>query len=248
LPGTYYFGFDAPGSLVQTNMPNMRSMSLFNGDIYCAGAVAGATGVLKVSGMPRTLTTGTFLFAGSSGTFDMAVSPNGNLIYVADQRTTGATGGGVQRWDFDGSNWNLTYTLQVNGLGTGTHGPRYVTVDFSGPNPVIYVTSNDNTFDNNRLMSVIDTGSGSTATVLSFAGVNQTFRGLHFGPIVNTVLPRPTLGYSTTANAIVLTWTGSYTLQASSSANTGYTNVVGATSPYTNSFSSAPQKFFRLKQ
>ena len=40
VAGTLYFGFDAPSVLVQTNFINNRSMALFNGDIYCASAVA----------------------------------------------------------------------------------------------------------------------------------------------------------------------------------------------------------------
>ena len=82
IAGTYYLGFDAAPLSIQTTFANNRSMGLFNGDIYCAGAVSGKNGVLKISGMPTTATTPTVLFAGSSGSYDMVVSPDGNLIYL----------------------------------------------------------------------------------------------------------------------------------------------------------------------
>ena len=43
---------------------------------------------------------------GAGFSSDCEVSPDGNLIYVADSRT-GVTGGGVQRWEFGGSSWSL---------------------------------------------------------------------------------------------------------------------------------------------
>jgi hypothetical protein len=118
IAGTYYLGFDGAPLSIQTTFANNRSMGLFNGDIYCAGAVSGKNGVLKISGMPTTATTPTVLFAGSTGSYDMVVSPDGNLIYLADQRGT-TSGGGVQRWQFDGSTWTLAYTLNAafGGLG-----------------------------------------------------------------------------------------------------------------------------------
>jgi hypothetical protein len=178
----------------------------------------------------------------------MAVSPNGNLIYVADQRAIGASGGGVQRYDFDGTNWGLTYTLQIGGQGTGTHGPRYVAADFRGANPVVYVTSNDGTFDNNRIIKVVDTGSGSTGTALAFAGPNQTFRGIRFGPTPDTAIARPTLLFSRSGGNLVLTWSGAFNLQSATNVVGTYTNIPSATSPYTNNMTSAPRMFFRLSQ
>jgi hypothetical protein len=218
-------------------------MGLFNGDIYCAGAAAGNTGVLKIPGMPTTPVIATPLFAGSSGSYDMAVSPNGAVIYLTDQRNVGNFGG-IQRYDFDGSTWNLTYTLNT---GFGTFGPRYIAADFSGPNPVLYVTSNDGTFDNNRLIKVVDTGAGSAGTPLAFAGANQTFRGIHFGPVPNTVLPRPQLSFSSIGGSLVLSWTGSFTLMSATNVTGPYVDVPGATSPYTNSALSG-QRFYGLRQ
>jgi hypothetical protein len=202
---------------------------------------------LKISGMPTGAATGTFLFAGSSGTFDMAVSPNGNLIYVVDQRAL-SSGGGIQRYDFNGSSWNLTYTMQIGGLDTTKTGPRYVTADFSGANPVIYVTSNDGSLDNNRIIAVVDTGSGSTGTTLAYAGINQTFRGIQFGPVPNTIISPPLLSFTNSAGNLFLSWSAPFSLQSSTNVTGVYTNVPGATSPYTNTLGSSTQQYFRLWQ
>ena len=246
-PGTYYFGFDAPPVLVQTVMPNMRSMSQYNGDIYCASAQGSQSGILKISGMPKGAATSTLLFAGSTGTYDMAVSPNGNLIYVADQRALSSSGG-IQRYDLSGTNWTLSYTLQVGGLGSTHTGPRYLTADFSGANPVIYATCNEGSLDNNRLVSVVDTGSGSTVTTLAFAGPNQTFRGVQFGPVANNNTAPPLLSITNAGTNVVLSWTAPFALQSSTNATGVYTNLPGASSPFTNSTGNDVQRFFRLRQ
>jgi hypothetical protein len=243
--GVYYFGFDAPAAVVQNAWPNLRSLALFNGDIYGAGAVNGLNGVLKLDGMPTTAATTTnILFAGSSGTFDLMVSPDGNLIYVADQRAVG-NNGGLQRWHFNGSTWTLDYTLTT---GFGNLGPRYVTGDFSGPNPILYVTSNDQTFDNNRLIRVEDTGAGSAGVTLAYAGLNQTFRGLHFGPVPNTVLPRPTLLFTRSGNNLILSWSGPFTLISATNVTGPYQDVPSQSNPYTNNVNSPAQRYFGLRQ
>lgn len=245
VAGTYYFGFDAPGVLVQNTFINSRSMGLFNGNIYCSTA-AQPTGVLKMDGMPTNAVTPTVLFNNDSGTYDLAVSPDGNTIYVADQRNVGANPpGGIQRFDFDGTSWNLSYVIK-NGL--GNLGPRYITADFSGPNPVLYVTSNDQTFDNNRIIRFEDTGADSAGTTLAYAGANQTFRGIQFGPVASpAIVTQPTLVVSRDGTNVVLTWSGAFNLQSSTKVDGPYENVPSATSPYTNSVNSSEQLFFRLQ-
>jgi Immunoglobulin I-set domain/Immunoglobulin domain len=242
--GTYYFGSNAPAAVVQSLFANSRAMGLYNGNIYCAEA-SNPNGILEISGMPTNATTSTnYLFAGSTGTSDMAVSPDGNLIYVADQRAT-SSGGGVQRWEYSGSSWNLAYTLTD---GYGTKGPRYVAADFSGANPVVYVTTDDNTFDNNRIVRTEDTGAGSTGVTLAYAGVNETFRGIHFGPVESAaIVMQPTLLFVRNGTNFILSWSGSFTLQSATNVVGPYSDVSSATSPYTNSLSAAGQMFFRLR-
>jgi hypothetical protein len=172
---------------------------------------------------------------------DCDVSPDGNLIYVADDRT-GAAGGGIKRWEFNGTTWSLAYTLN-DSLAAGA---RYVTADFSGANPVVYaVTTEDN---NNQIVRIPDTGAGAPGTVAALAGVNQTFRGLRMGPLATTNATRPTLSETSAAGAVVLNWSGSFFLQSATSVTGVYEDVINGTRPYTNSIGSAGQRFFRLRQ
>lgn len=123
-----------------------------------------------------------------------------------------------------------------------------MTADFSGANPVLYVTSNDNTLDNNRLIRVEDTGAGSAGTTVAYAGVNQTLRGISFGPIVNPVMARPTLSFRREGNNLILNWSGSFTLVTATNVAGPYVDVSSAMNPYTNSVNSAAQSYFGLRQ
>src|SRR5215470_9630123 len=100
---------------------------------------------MRIAGLPTAPATLEFLInTGVGNSSDCEVSPDGKLIYVADDRT-GATGGGVQRWEFDGSNWILSYTLNDSLAG----GARYVTADFTGASPVVYAVTTE--MENNQI-------------------------------------------------------------------------------------------------
>ncbi|HOX56543.1 MAG TPA: hypothetical protein P5205_20370, partial [Candidatus Paceibacterota bacterium] len=241
-PGTHYFGFDAPAALVQSEWNNLRSMGLFNGDLYCVSAVANKNGVMKLDGMPTAAATPAVLIAsGSTGSSDCDVSPNGMLIYLADDRAA-ANGGGIQRWEFDGSNWNRAYTL-TNGLNNGA---RYLAADFSGANPVLYAVTSENV--NNQIVVLEDTGAASTGTAIASAGANQNFRGIRLGPTAPASAASPLLSASPNPDNLVLDWNGSYFLQSATAVTGPYLDVVNGTRPYTNSTGAASQQFFRLRQ
>jgi hypothetical protein len=246
-PGTYYFGFDQSPAMVQSIFSNMRAMAVFNGSIYCVSAVGGNNGVLKLDGMPPITGSPLIpapLFSGSTATSDLEVSPNGNLIYVADDRN--APSGGIQRYEFDtnSSTWSLVYTL-TNGVESGA---RYVTANFSGPNPVIYAITKEATDENNRIVIIEDTGAASVGTSVAAAGANQNFRGIRFGPSV-AATARPTLSFTVYGSDLVLSWSGPYTLMTATNVAGPYLDVVPtATSPHTNSTSSSAQRYFGLRQ
>lgn len=103
------------------------------------------------------------------------------MAYVADDRST-ANGGGIQRWNWNGSAWTLAYTLNSGGTG----GARGLAVDFSGSNPIVYATTIETS--NNRLIKIIDTGALSAETDLVSSGSVRAFRGLEFTP---TSIPEP---------------------------------------------------------
>jgi hypothetical protein len=235
---TVYFGFDHPELLIQTDWSNLRSMSIFNNRIYGVCAVSGKTGVMRFTGMPTAAeAVEQVINTGSNFSSDCEVNPSANLIYVADN-LPGT--GGIQRWEFNGSTWNLAYTLN-NSLPNGAY---YVTADFSGPNPVVYAVTAE--ADNNTIVRYTDTGAGATGTIVANAGVNQNFRGLRLGPASASATP-PLLSITRAPGAVILNWSGAFILQSSTNVVGTYTDVPSATAPYTNSTSGA-QKFFRLRQ
>ena len=60
-------------------------------------------------------------------------------------------------------------------------------------------------------------------------------------------LPAVQLGFQRIDNQLVLSWTDAgFSLQSAPLVNGTFTNIIGATSPYTNSFIGA-QRYFRLK-
>ena len=239
---TYYFGFDQPGLVIQSDWSNLRSMNIFNGRIYGVSAVTGKTGVMRFAGLPEVAeTVEVVINTGSNFSSDCEVNSAANLVYVADSNVAGA-GGGIQRWQFDGSSWSLAYTLSDQLPG----GAYYVAADFSGANPVVYAVTTDQ--DNNRIVRIVDTGAGATGTVVAYAGANQNFRGIRLGPAATTSTTHPTLFETPAAGAVVLNWNGSYILQSATNVTGIYQDVINGTRPYTNSTGSAPQMFFRLRQ
>jgi len=114
------------------------------------------------------------------------------------------------------------WTNLYNGPGSGFDYARAVTVDTYGN---VYVTGS----------SEGTTGCSDYATI--------KYAGLLTGPSLS---PIP-LQFRTIGDQIVLSWTNAaFSLQSAPTVVGGYTNVLGALSPYTNEFSGA-QRYFRLK-
>jgi hypothetical protein len=236
--GTWYFGTNSPAALVQTSYINTRSVDIFNGNLYALASASGANGLIKFNGLPTTdqgaVST---LLPGfnSTTTTDFAVDPTDTLIYL----TAGAT---VQKWQFAGSSWANVYNLTA-GL---TEQVRYLTVDFSGPAPVLYLTTAEAGNGFNRLLTIVDTNSTATAVTLATSGPNQLFKGIRFGPIASAA--RPTLSLTREGSDIILSWSGPFTLVSSTNAAGPYLDVSPVTNPYTNSTLSPEAKFFGLRQ
>ena len=57
----------------------------------------------------------------------------------------------------------------------------------------------------------------------------------------------PTLQLQRAGPNVVLTWSGAFTLQTATNLTTGFTDVPGAASPYSNAVTADPQRFFRLR-
>jgi len=174
--GVTYMGNNASAATIETAQTTLRVMNIVNGDLYFSAAGS----IFKVTGKPQSGTATPVAVINNVGaspsTYDFAFNAGLTLAYVADDRTT-ANGGGIQRWSWNGSTWNLDYTLAAGG-GLGARG---LAVDFSGANPVVYATTTEAA--NNRLIKIVDTGAGSAETDLALSGTVRAFRGLEFTPI-----------------------------------------------------------------
>jgi hypothetical protein len=174
-----YMGNNAAPGAIETAQTTLRVANIVGGNLFFTAAGA----VYQVAGEPQSgtatptaviTTTGTGV--GSASSYDFAFNTAMTLAYVADDRST-ANGGGIQRWDWNGTAWALTYTLSSGGTG----GARGLAVDFSGANPRVYATTTETA--NNRLIEITDTGASSAETDLALSGTVKAFRGLEFTPV-----------------------------------------------------------------
>jgi hypothetical protein len=188
--GTRYVGNTAAAASVQSTYQTLRAMDIVNGNIYFSNTgttPAPGQGIYMVSGLPTASATpsAVLLTGAGSSPNEFVFNTAQTIAYVADDRAI-SSGGGIQRWDYNGTAWVNTYTL-----GTGassTVGARGLAVDFSGASPVIYATTGEATLLQNRLISIVDTGAASAATVLATSASKEIFRGLEFAPIA---VPEP---------------------------------------------------------
>jgi hypothetical protein len=175
------------GTPTQIRNGNLRVANIFNGSLYfSSSASTPGVGIHGFTGIPTSTATSSQLFTSTGGSpVDFAISPSGTFAYVADDRSA-ASGGGIQRWNFNGSSWSLAYTLAPGT--TANDGVRQIAVDFNSPTPLIYGTTTESSA--NRLVEVADGGAGSAFSLLATAGANTAFRGVDFAP---TAVPEPSL-------------------------------------------------------
>jgi hypothetical protein len=173
-----------------------RVANIVAGNVVYSDNQVSPAGIWAFSGEPTAGATPANVLADAAGNAnDFAASPDTtgfppttSTIYVGDSSSI-AGGGGVQRYDWNGSAYTLSYTL---GTGTGsTSGASCLTVDFSanttwGPGATgakIYATTAVGS--SNQLIKIVDTGATSSATVLLQANANELLRGVRFGPVAS---------------------------------------------------------------
>ena len=161
---------------------NLNCVREFNNQLYAATPNSPYYIYSIGSGLPTTSGQTASLFINPTGVgsgnpqvSDFVINPTSTICYIADTRTV--SGGGIQRWSYNGSAWVHDYTLS-----TGTSsGARTLTVDFSGINPVIHAIAFDGI--TSRYIQITDTGSASTYTDLFTASANTILKGIAFAPI-----------------------------------------------------------------
>jgi hypothetical protein len=107
-----------------------------------------------------------------------------DTLYVADDNTPGAAGGGVQKWIKANGTWSSN---SADTLKTGAFGAHGLSVLTSGSTRIILATtadvdSNGNAIANS-IVKFVDTGSGTpTTTTLVSVTANSVFKGLALPP------------------------------------------------------------------
>jgi hypothetical protein len=173
---------------LQSSVSAFNTLAIQNGQLYGAPRIGQANpNVDQVGqGLPASQGQAVTSLAGfappSNGPFpapenyvlftEKPTSAGPDTLYIADANSP-SQGGGLQRWAFNGTNWQLEYTL-TTGLATGLQG----LAGQLGNNgqAILYATTA------NQLLAVTDTGPGSTFRVLASAPTNDTFNGVAFAP------------------------------------------------------------------
>jgi hypothetical protein len=135
-----------------------------------------------------------------------------NTLYVADsgdgkqdsaKKSTGL--GGLQKWTFDGTNWNLVYTvsaglnLVANSSAHGTTGLLGLTGQVVNGQVELFATNytagdNDQTylFGLTDLLSATTRAAGESWAILATAPTDSNFKGVSFAPsAVAAAVPEP---------------------------------------------------------
>ena len=175
-----------------TGVESIRRIKYYAGQLYGTSSNGGSkdkNGVqqgtslyglaLIVPGSPGTTTTlnGFPVLTGTPtnppGPFDFFFS-NPTTVYIAD---AGVVTGGLQKWTFDGTKWNMVNNFTSAGVLSGLAG----TYDASG-HPVLYAITGGN-----NVVSIVDDGtitnSSSFTTIITGQAItSQVFRGIEVLP------------------------------------------------------------------
>jgi hypothetical protein len=170
------------GTQILASPNNTRTLNIASGQLFGTTNTATYTAVFAVgTGLPTAAGQSPSLLYGLPASqpygfafFDRTGSHGGlDTLYIADDRSI-VSGGGIQKWTFDGSIWYLVATFSD---GLGAAGVRGLAAEAQGANVVLYATTVEST--GNKLVRVIDDGSTSpTATVIATAAANTVYRGV----------------------------------------------------------------------
>ena len=217
--------FDGPAN--NTDLAKALTLDA-NTNVYVTGRSAGASGfgdyaTIKYSSAGVPLWTNRF---SGSGNFDddpsaLAVDGDNNVFVTGGSPVSGSVS------DYA--------TIAYSNAGAPLWTNRYHGPGISTDKSTAIATDNNN--------NVYVTGNASTTTL----GVND-IATIKYAALSGGAGPSPIpLNYFVGGNKIVLTWAnGAFNLQSAPLGTGAYTNIPGATSPYTNTFLD-PQNYFRLK-
>lgn len=174
------------GTQVLANPLNTRCVHVIDGQLYGTSGAGTFVNVFEVgagaptsSGQTATSLPGLPTVGASPYGFallDLSAAVSGpDTLYVADDRSP-ASGGGIQKYVFDGGTWSLVATWS-----DGTSGVRGLAATSTAAGVRIAATTSDSSA--NKLITLLDDGSASPpVTVATVAPTNTVFRGVAFAP------------------------------------------------------------------
>jgi len=180
--GVWYATLGSSSAQILASPANVRTVNIAAGqlfadsganpfaNVFAVGAglpISAGQTATSLAGMP---TSGTSMYAFLFFDRDAAVSGI-DTLYVADDNAI-ASGGGIQKWIFDGTTWLKSNTF-TNGLSVGVRG---LTGEAVGRNVVLYATT---AATPNNLVRLVDDGTmAPAATVIATAPTNTVYRGV----------------------------------------------------------------------
>jgi hypothetical protein len=173
----------AAGTDTALTSSTLRAVNVFADQVFASTSTTVST---LGAGLPTAAATLTALPGFTSGSPNSFVfldmNSNGfgttglDTLYVADDRGT-ASGGGLQKWTYSdaSSTWTLASTWTATTAVRGLAGIKV--------GSTVYLVASTTETSANRLVTWVDTGSGTpSATLISTAGANTIYRGLAFKP------------------------------------------------------------------
>jgi hypothetical protein len=181
--GIWYelLGLDGGTQLVSTPS-SVRAIGIVAGQLYADSGSNGNSNVFKIgAGLPTTTSPAITALNGMPTTgaspygfafFDRASIAGIDTVYVADDRAT-ASGGGIQKWTWNGTTWSLLKTF-TSGITTGVRG---LAAEVVSGKVVVYATTTEAT--QNKLVKLVDDGSAApTPATIATAAANTVYRGV----------------------------------------------------------------------
>jgi hypothetical protein len=169
-------GASTSAALHVTNPQNVRTVAIWNQQLYCSSSAQGfysvsqvGTGVSTSGGQTVAALPG-LPAASSASAYDFFFA-DPQTLYLADDRTTGGAGG-IQKYTESGGAWMFQYTLNP----ATTIGCRGLTGLVRNGVTTLYCTTT--TTSTNDLLAIVDNGPSSTFTTVATAATNTVFRGL----------------------------------------------------------------------
>jgi uncharacterized membrane-anchored protein len=183
-----------------------------------------------------------------------SISTNGDYDYATIKYSSDGVPLWTNRYD-GGYGGNGARTIAVDGNGnvfvTGSSRGRdgysdYATIKYSGAGVPLWTNRYDGTGNgNDSAIALAVDGSGNVFVTGSSIGTSGDYDYTTIKYSGAGLSPIP-LNYQIVGNQLVLSWTNAvFSLQSAPAAEGAYTNISGATSPYTNLFWDA-QRYFRL--